>query len=292
MPGRDRPHALRPRADPRRRSTRRCRARPGSSCTGASGRRWRPARGRPRPAPRRARAPLLRGGVGKAVDYASRAGARAIALHAYEEAVRLYELALAAFEGGTPAERCACCWRWARRRRARAMTCARRRRSCAPRISRGPRGSPSCSRAPRRLRRALPLEPRAHGRPPRPAAGGGDLGRGHGRQRAARPAALAPGRRAAPRAHARAPGGADGGGDPDGPPDRRSRHDRVCADRRPSPRCTHRTPSTRAWPTRGRSSSSRRSPATASGSSTATSTRSGPRGKSATPIGERASWPR
>ncbi len=28
-------------------------------------------------------------------------------LHAYEEAVRLYELALAAFEGGTPAERCA-----------------------------------------------------------------------------------------------------------------------------------------------------------------------------------------
>ena len=46
-------------------------------------------------------------GSSKAVDYASRAGARAIALHAYEEAVRLYELALAAFEGGTPAERCA-----------------------------------------------------------------------------------------------------------------------------------------------------------------------------------------
>ncbi len=46
-------------------------------------------------------------GSSKAVDYASRAGARAIALHAYEEAVRLYELALAAFEGATPAERCA-----------------------------------------------------------------------------------------------------------------------------------------------------------------------------------------
>jgi DNA-binding SARP family transcriptional activator len=43
----------------------------------------------------------------QAVDYASRAGARAVTLHAYEEAVRLYALALAGLENATPAERCA-----------------------------------------------------------------------------------------------------------------------------------------------------------------------------------------
>ena len=47
--------------------------------------------------------------TGKAIDYASRAGARAVALLAYEEAVRLYALALAALDAGvtaTAAERC------------------------------------------------------------------------------------------------------------------------------------------------------------------------------------------
>ena len=44
--------------------------------------------------------------TGKAVDYARRAGARAVAQLAYEEAVRLYELALAALDGATAAERC------------------------------------------------------------------------------------------------------------------------------------------------------------------------------------------
>lgn len=46
----------------------------------------------------------------KAVDYASRAGARAVSLLAYEEAVRLYELALAALDAsdeGGAASRCA-----------------------------------------------------------------------------------------------------------------------------------------------------------------------------------------
>ena len=47
--------------------------------------------------------------AGEAVDYASRAGARAVTLLAYEEAARLYELALAALDAGgtaTAAERC------------------------------------------------------------------------------------------------------------------------------------------------------------------------------------------
>lgn len=44
-------------------------------------------------------------GTPAAVDYARRAGARAVALHGYEEAVRLYELALAALGVATPAER-------------------------------------------------------------------------------------------------------------------------------------------------------------------------------------------
>jgi tetratricopeptide (TPR) repeat protein len=45
-------------------------------------------------------------GSPKAVDYASRAGARALAQHGYEEAVRLYQLALAALGSATPAARC------------------------------------------------------------------------------------------------------------------------------------------------------------------------------------------
>ena len=59
--------------------------------------------------------------------------------------------------------------------------------------------------------------------------------------------------------------------------------------RPPSPRCTHRTPPASAWPTRARSSRSRPRRGTASACSTATSTRSGPPGSSATPIAARAS---
>ncbi|MBE2319568.1 AAA family ATPase [Solirubrobacter sp. CPCC 204708] len=46
------------------------------------------------------------GGAPEAVEYASRAGARAVALHAYEEAVRLYEIGLAALHNATPVEHC------------------------------------------------------------------------------------------------------------------------------------------------------------------------------------------
>lgn len=48
-------------------------------------------------------------GPGRAVAYAARAGARAVTLLAYEEAVRLYELALTALDAGgqaTPEQRC------------------------------------------------------------------------------------------------------------------------------------------------------------------------------------------
>src|SRR5205807_10038001 len=55
-------------------------------------------------------AALPSGDAARAVDYAQRAGDRAIALLAYEEAARLYVLALHALdlqEAGRPEQRCA-----------------------------------------------------------------------------------------------------------------------------------------------------------------------------------------
>ena len=230
------------------------------------------------------------------VDYARRAGARAVAQLAYEEAVRLYELALAALDAGgaaTAAERCELLLALgdAQGRRgddAGAKTTFLQAADVARAAGFGRADRPRR----RRLRRTLPVDARAHRRAPRPAPRGRARRRRDGRQRAARPAALTPGRGAAPRPDALAPRAADGGGDPDGAPDRRPDHDRVRADRRRvrAARAAHRPPS--AWPTRARSSRSRPPPATASGSSTATSTRSGPPGSSVTPTAARASWRR
>ena len=233
--------------------------------------------------------------TGKAIDYARRAGARAVALLAYEEAVRLYELALAALDAGgaaTAAERCELLL---------ALGDAQGRRGDDPGAKvdvpagggrwRGPRGLPELL-----ARAAAGYGGRflwTHGLTDErlvPLLEEGLAAVGHGRQRAARPAALAPGRGAAPRPDPRAPRAPDGRGDPDGAQDRRPGHDRVRARPPPSPRCTRRTPRRERLAERGRDRRARdRAPATASGCSTGTSTRSGPPGSSATPIAARAS---
>ena len=114
--------------------------------------------------------------TGKAVDYARRAGDRAVALLAYEEAVRLYELALAALDAGgaaTAAERCELLL---------ALGDAQGRRGDdvgakatflqAADVARAAGLPELLARAAGRLRRAVPVDARAHRRAARPAAGG------------------------------------------------------------------------------------------------------------------------
>ena len=236
--GRDQPHALRPRPDPRRRLSPPDQGAPDR----AAPPRRRGAGGHPRrragPASRRARAPLLRGrrlGPRRSTT-PRRAGARAVAQLAYEEAVRLYALALAALDAGgaaTAAERAELLLALGDAQGRRGDDAAREGDVPAS-GGRGARGRARRAARPRRrrLRRTVPVDARAGRRPPRPAPRGRARRRRHGRQRAARPAALAPGRGAPPRPDPRAPRAADGGGDPDGAQDRRPDHDRVRADRR------------------------------------------------------------
>ena len=88
--------------------------------------------------------------AGEAVGYARRAGERAVAQLAYEEAVRLYELALAGLDAGGPAtvaERCELLLALGDAQGRRGTIPERRRPSWRPRTWHGPPARASCSPA-------------------------------------------------------------------------------------------------------------------------------------------------
>ena len=160
-------------------------------------------------ASRRARAPLPSPGsdFDKALALRRRAGDRALALLAYEEAARLYQTALDALDRADVRDErraASCCSRSARRRCGRATLRPRSRLSSTPPASRDDSACRASSPAPRRATRGRHVSRARRGRRSARAAARGGAGRARRRgRRAAGQAARPPRRGAARRAVAR-----------------------------------------------------------------------------------------
>ena len=112
------------------------------------------------------------GDIDRAIDYATRAGQRADALLAFEDAVQFFQAALDGIEQGQPDERrdagCCCCWA---RHSARPMTIRVRWRLCAKQ----PRSRPRSAKPELFARAALAYEQAAWRRCPTWRSAAGDI---------------------------------------------------------------------------------------------------------------------